>query len=382
MSWREKRFVDAGILPKAIKHGIAITALFPESEPDYAGVAQYHVDASKGLELYTWKEAVTQEEIVPVLNGLLNSEFFPIAGDHFRAFGQACFASGIVVYVQPNMAIDDTFIEERLVLDTMVPTTSGADIVVVILKEGAKLDLVSNVTGGGEGSVFSRTLVVVTERDTQVRITEGTNLATGGMLMKSARAIVAGNSKVTWREIFSGDALTSTINESLLIGVGARATVLQGVVGEAHAIHDIEVSARHLADDTHSSIRTAGIACDTSRTLYRGLVDMKEGVHKVVGAQDGRFLVLSKGAKVDAIPALDIASNDVTCAHKLSISHIRDGDIFYPKLRGLSDDESRALFLEGHFAQAFVGDANTDIMLQVTEKLATLQSQRIETTTL
>ena len=373
MSWRVKRFEESSTLPKAIKHGIAISALFPEGEPEYVESAEYHVDASKGLELYTWKEAVTQEEVVPVLKGLLESDFFPAGKDYFRALGQALFASGLVVYVQPNMADDNTFITEKLVLDTMAPKNSGAEIVVIIVKEGAKLELTSNIAGGDSGSVFTRTLIVVTERDATVRITEHATLAEGAMVMKSERAIVAGNSKVTWRELFSGDALTSTINESLLIGAGARATVLQGIIGMAHAVHDIEVSTRHIADDTHSTIRSAGIARDTSRMLYRGLVDMKEGVRKVVGTQEGRFLILSEKAKVDAIPALDIASNDVTCAHKLSISHIREGDIFYPKLRGLSDDESRGLFLEGHFGQVFEGEANADMMEHVTEKLAQLQ---------
>ena len=124
----------------------------------------------------------------------------------------------------------------------------------------------------------------------------------------------------------------------------------------------MDARAHHIADDTHSSIRTAGVGLDSARILYRGLIDMKEGVHKAVGAQEANFLALSEKATIDAIPSLDIASNDVVCSHKLSITHLKDGDVFYPKLRGLSDVESRNLFIEGYFAKVFSGEENSAVL--------------------
>ncbi len=361
-SFRAKRLEESKSLPKAIKHGIGISALFPETDPDYSGCAEYHVDSTKGLEIYTWKEAMTQEEVEPILKGLMESNFFPGAKDHFRALGQSLFASGLVVYVQPNMKEDETFITETLTLDTTVPLKSSADVVVVIVKEGAKLDFTSRLSGGGVGSVHARTLVVLSERGTRVRITQSDTLSREAMAMYASRAIVAGHAEVLWREVIAGNKLVSSMTENLLIGSGAKVTVLQGLVATAHAEFDIDVTARHLADDTHSEIRSAGVGSGTSRILYRGLVDIHAGVRGVRGGQEAKFLALSSTAKIDAIPSLDIASNEVNCTHKLSISHVHKGDAFYPKLRGLSDEESRTLFLEGHFLEVFLGDENIDMM--------------------
>ncbi len=365
--WREQRLLEAEALPKSIKHGIGISALFPETESDYFGTAEYHVDASRGLEIYTWSEATTQEEVEPILRGLMESDFFPAAKDFFRGQAQALFRSGLVVYVQPNMKEDGTFVTEQLTLDTIVPDSSSADIIVVIVKEGAWFEFVSSVTGGGAGSVHARTLVVLAESDATVRITQEDSLTSGAMVMHASRAVVASHGKVTWREVLLGNQLISSITENLLIGIGARVEVLQGVVAPLSSVFDVDVSAQHIADETHSTIKTAGVGSGSARILYRGLVDMKDGVHKVEGAQEAKFLALSPKAKIDAIPSLDIASNDVTCAHKLSISHVREGDTFYPKLRGLSDEESRSLFLEGHFAYVFSGEENEDMMKKISE---------------
>lgn len=366
LCWRKKQLALASVLPTAIKHGIGISALFPEVEPEFAGVAEYHVDASKGLEIYTWGEAMTEETIVPILEGLMESAFFPAPKDHFRAKGLAHFAGGLVIYVQPNMSDDGMLIEERLTLDTMVSKDSSSDVIVVIVKEGAKFDLTSTISGGAFGSVHARTLVIVTEKDALVRITRRDLSESGAMVMHCSRGVVAGNSHIIRREVLEGDRLISSITHDMLIGSGAETKVLQALIATGHAEFELDVSAEHVADGTHSTIATAGTGADTSKILYRGLVAMRDGVHKVAGAQEAKFLMLTPGARVDAIPSLDVASNDVVCAHKLSISHVREGDMFYPKLRGLGDDESRALFLEAHFAHVFSGEENADILNIIT----------------
>lgn len=385
------------MLPKTLKYGIGISGVLPESEVSFDQTVDYHVDASKGLELYTWKEAVAQEEIAPILQGLMESEFFPNATNYYSGSAQALFRSGLVVYVQPSMGDDGVLKEERLTLDTLVPPCpkqgaggskgGSADIIVVIIKEGAKLALTSALSGGspstgsGQGaeSIFARTMVVLTERDASVRIVQKEMLEKGTTVLLSARGIVAAHSSCVWNEVFAGDIRMKSETDDLLIGEQAKGEILQGIIAEGSAHYDIFSSITHVADHTHSRIRAAGFGAGVSKTVYRGMIEMparrsvkaggQEGVHTVDGSQEARFLVLSPKAEVDAIPSLDIASQDVRCTHKLSVSHIRDTDTFYPKLRGLSNAESRTLFLEGHFAHVFSDGENEEIMERIREHL-------------
>lgn len=385
LSWRMERLKLAEALPKSLKYGIGINAVLPDDSllpTPYSLISDYHVDASKGLELYTWKEVISQEEITPILEGLMKSEFFPKATNYYSGLAQALFRSGLVVYAPPSMGDDGVLKEEQLTIDTMVPEGSSADVIIIIAKEGAKLSLTTALSGPssvplsgttegkGEGTVFARTVIVLTERDAHVRVTQKQTLTKGTTALICARGIVAAHSSVSWSEVFGGEISLKSETENVLIGESARGEILQGIIARGGALYDIHSSEKHLADHTHSRIRAAGLGADASKTVYRGLIDMQEGICAVDGGQEARFLVLSKEARVDAIPSLDIASKDVQCTHKLSISHIRDTDTFYPKLRGLSDEESRQLFLEGHFAQVFSGEANEEIMKEVREKLS------------
>jgi hypothetical protein len=64
LSWREARAEQAAALPVTEQYGINISGVSLGEENDFASYAEYEVTPSKGLELYTWKEAITQEEIV------------------------------------------------------------------------------------------------------------------------------------------------------------------------------------------------------------------------------------------------------------------------------------------------------------------------------
>ena len=81
LAWRKKQLEAFEILPIGEKYGIAIAAL-EAGEVNfsaYPAYPEYHVEASKGLELYTWKEAMAQEEIAVILERLLMSELLPPA---------------------------------------------------------------------------------------------------------------------------------------------------------------------------------------------------------------------------------------------------------------------------------------------------------------
>jgi Fe-S cluster assembly scaffold protein SufB len=309
LSWRGERAEIAKTLPKALKYGIGIVGVLPvsatvdapsnnsaEHSVSFDQTADYHVDASKGLELYTWKEAVAQEEIAVILEGLMQSKFFANATNYYSGIAHACFSSGLVVYAPPSMAEDGTLKEETLTLDTMIPKGNSADIIVVIAKEGAKLEFTSALSGGGTESVFCRTLIVLTERDARVRVRQTQTLVQGTTVLSHARGIVAAHSLCVWSEVFSGDIHVKSETENVLIGEQATGEILQGIIAEQSAQYDIFSSVKHVADHTHSRIRAAGVGTGISKTVYRGMIDMQAGVRSVDGAQEARFLVLSPTA--------------------------------------------------------------------------------------
>jgi Fe-S cluster assembly scaffold protein SufB len=60
-------------------------------------------------------------------------------------------------------------------------------------------------------------------------------------------------------------------------------------------------------------------------------------------------LLLDSSAKADAVPGLEIHTNDVRASHSASVARITPEDLFYMQSRGLEVEEARRLFIIGFF---------------------------------
>lgn len=58
-------------------------------------------------------------------------------------------------------------------------------------------------------------------------------------------------------------------------------------------------------------------------------------------------LMLDPTAKVEAIPALEIRTNDVKASHSASVSRVTEEDLFYFGSRGIPTKEAREMYIEG-----------------------------------
>ena len=368
LSWRNERHVLGDALPTNEKYGIGISALTLAEETDFSSHAEYHVTPSKGLELYTWKEAVLQEEISVILERLFTSELFPASSSRSILFGQAFFRTGLVVYVQPTLDEAGNHKEETLQLETMLPLGTAADMIVVIAKEGARVKIESHLKEGQESSVFGRTIIVLTEGDSHVEIFSHASGARGTIFMENI-ALVAAHAHCDWIEDPNAPLAYRSRTISLLLGEEATSQILHTLIATANAQYDIWAGVTHHASNTHSHVYAIGLADDASKIIYRGMINMQSGVAQVDGAQEGKFLILSPKAEIDAIPELDIASKDVASSHKLSVSHIRDVDLFYAKTRGIKESEARELAIEGFFGSLLAKIKHTAMMEEISTRI-------------
>ncbi len=370
-SWRVNSFELSQAFPHAEKYGIGIAALEAGEDLDHTAQVDYHVTPSKGIELYTWNEALGQDEIAPILERLLQSELLPPAASRDAALARAQFRTGLVVYVQPNLDEKGESNTETLILDTSLTQGGAADLVIVVVKTGAQFSMKNVLHGGEDTSVFNRTLFVLLEADSKTDI-DTTAAGACGFVALEQYALVAGHAEMNWVEDPDTSCRYRSRTTSLLLGEEAKSETLHTLIGTGNASYDIWAGSIHHASNTHSRVYALGLASDNSKIVYRGVVDMKKGVAKVDGAQEAKFLIVSLKAEIDAIPQLDIASKEVASSHKLSISHIRDIDLFYAKTRGIPENEARELAIEGFFGSLLSKIKKEEIMESVSKRIAKL----------
>lgn len=116
--------------------------------------------------------------------------------------------------------------------------------------------------------------------------------------------------------------------------------------------------------DTHSLIDHSQPHC-TSRQLYKGILDgksravfngkvfVREGAQQTDAQQTNRNLLLSKEARVDTKPQLEIFADDVKCAHGATVGQLEEEELFYLISRGLHPELAQNLLTYG-FAEEVI----------------------------
>jgi Fe-S cluster assembly protein SufD len=110
---------------------------------------------------------------------------------------------------------------------------------------------------------------------------------------------------------------------------------------------ELDTRTWHLAADTKSNLLLKNVLLNESETIWRGLVHVARKAIRSDGYQSNRNLVLSEGAKVESIPALEILTDDVRCSHGSATGQMDPEELFYLQARGMDEQVAQGLLIEG-----------------------------------
>ncbi|MFH1426117.1 MAG: SufD family Fe-S cluster assembly protein [Candidatus Kerfeldbacteria bacterium] len=159
--------------------------------------------------------------------------------------------------------------------------------------------------------------------------------------------------------------------------VGARAGFGQHVTyfGTDKQQVTLNLSAVHEAEETMSRILTRGVAVDAAHVDFTGSVRIEQsgaGADTFVGHQG---LLLGSNARIDALPRLDIETNDVKAAHSSAIHAIDEEQLFYLQSRGIEREESSRMIVNGFLEESLAIVRDSDIIKLVKQSIKNKQER-------
>lgn len=132
-----------------------------------------------------------------------------------------------------------------------------------------------------------------------------------------------------------------------LVGEGAEA-VIRGVFQTENSENiSTEVVIHHKSPHTHATTTLKGVARDQSFLRFKGKIIIDKDCGDSRSFLTERVLLLSPQAKAEAVPDLEILTDDVSCSHAASVSNIPEEHIFYLQARGLDRRKAEEMIIEG-----------------------------------
>jgi Fe-S cluster assembly protein SufD len=271
----------------------------------------------------------------------------PVSEGKFAALAATLADSGLFVYVPKGARLE-------LPLHSVAWFTGAAHFsrVVIVVDDGASATVVHETAsplGATEQALHAGTVEVQVGKNAHLTFVELQSLGTNAWNFTHERVRVERGGTVDW--IFSavGSRLTKNFSEIDLDGEGSTAKMsgFYFANGEQHLDHDTQQN--HNAAHTTSDLLFKGALRDKSRSVWQGMIYVAPGAQKADGYQANRNLVLSRGARADSIPGLEILADDVRCTHGATVGQLDEEQIFYLMSRGMPRAESEKVVVDGFF---------------------------------
>ena len=131
--------------------------------------------------------------------------------------------------------------------------------------------------------------------------------------------------------------------------------------GFAHV--DLTTATDHTVPNTTSDTVIRSAANDRGQGRYIGNIVIRAHAHGSDASLRDDALLLSPRAHIDAIPALEIASNDVKAFHGATVGSLDEDALFYASSRGIPRKEALRMITLGFFEPVigrFPGEALRD----------------------
>lgn len=96
----------------------------------------------------------------------------------------------------------------------------------------------------------------------------------------------------------------------------------------------------HHHADTTSDQLYKGVLDDQSRGVFTGKVYIHRDAQRVDANQLNQNILLSKKARINTRPQLEVYADDVKCAHGATIGQIGEEELFYLESRGVTKDQA------------------------------------------
>jgi Fe-S cluster assembly scaffold protein SufB len=132
-----------------------------------------------------------------------------------------------------------------------------------------------------------------------------------------------------------------------LIKPGVHVDIVGKFLAQQKDEINIELYIIHKAAHTSAKTILKGVARDQSSIRFFGRIKIEEKCPGIQSFLEERVLLLSDKAKAEAIPELEILSDDVKCSHAASVSRIPEEHLFYLQSRGIPPQQAEDLIVEG-----------------------------------
>jgi len=311
----------------------------------------------------------TKARIVELLQPLPEKDIFPAASRDalgclkLAALNQAVLSdSACVLCPDTSDEAEDAELAVEIVFVTSGRAAAGCSTPRVVIDAGKRRRLrilESHLSLDTADTTMSNGVCrVVLSEGAQVRHYLLQQRAPAARFVESLIAEVGADASYDLRLVHTGSRVARLNAAIALQGKGASCKVFGAMLANGQQQLDLHSLIHHSVPGCSSEQLHKNVVADAAECIMKGSIRVDKAAQQTESSQLCRTLLLTKRAKVKAMPSLQIQADDVSCSHGAAVTELDDKEVFYMQSRGLDPAGAKRLLLVA-FPQDLLGDLRT-----------------------
>lgn len=248
----------------------------------------------------------------------------------------------------------------------------------IMVGQNSQLSLIANYRGNGSGKYFSN---IVTEifvgENAILDLYKIQNEKDDAYHIEKVQAIQKKKSVFNHYNINCGGSIVRNDINSLLDDENIE-THFYGLYlahGKQHV--DNHTFADHAKPNCMSNELYKGILDDNSHGVFNGKIMVRKDAQKTNAYQSNKTVLLSKSAKIDTKPQLEIFADDVKCSHGATVGKLDEDAEFYIRSRGVPKELAKSMLIRA-FANDIIEKVKIDSLKEQLNHMIFEHLSRVE----
>lgn len=344
---KSKPTVDQSALPLAeVVAGMESSLYYVSTQTETIASKNVRSLESKGVIFCDYHEALEKHE--GILKKIFPNRAIKPTDDKYAALNSALFSSAWLLYVPAHIHIDEA-LRIRFYLNSVKPHLTQTWI---YAEEDSEFSLLTENYGAEVEGFASELVEAHLQNGSQVDYSNIQDYSQQTTVTSNSKAVCSKDSQIRWTLGFFGGRAHRSRSESIFQGEGSGAEDVEVVFGNNEQKFDLVSDLSHVGASTRGRILSNSVLTDKSQSVFKGMIRIGKEAKNSSAYLAGHAILLSEDAKSDAIPGLEILTNDVKATHSASVSQIDDEQVFYIMSRGLSESEAKKFIVLGFLEPA------------------------------
>jgi Fe-S cluster assembly protein SufD len=322
------------------------------------------------------ENGIINSDLTSLENSNINIEYFNEYSDSdsdnidnenpFTLLNQAFLQSGLKINISDNIQIKDTLHIVHITTDSDLLVNSR---ILINVGKSSELKIIESFVNNKINSSFVNHI-------TQI------NLKENSKVILDKIQCVEGENHICSEYINQEDSSSITVNtmslDANLIRNGLNVkvngqncnTVLNGIFLPQDKQHvDNHTLVEHIKANCYSDECYKGIMQGKSTGVFNGKITIFQDAQKIMAYQQNNNLLLSKDAKINAKPELEIYADDVKCSHGSTTGQLDNEALFYLQSRGISKKSAIKVLSNAFVSELLDKIENQEVSNFVGEKI-------------